>query len=102
MKVVLRALWHKANVIVWADRYYICHGLGNRLRLKIKVESAPFLPQRFMKGTTHKVNMDSVDMVGGLANYIGQLLDNTAKREILRRTQTIYQQRCFDFINADK
>ena len=97
MKTVLKAFWHDKRVTVKADRHYIQDGFNKSFHIHIKVDDTYLLPERFIKGTSHKANSDIIDTVGGLPKYIGKLLDDAAKREYMRLTRVINEQHAFDF-----
>lgn len=92
MKTVLKAKWHNKRVIVSIDQYYLSDGFNASFTMRIKVEETPALLSRFTKGAVHKANKDIVGTMGGLPNYVAQLLNDAAMREHMRRTTPIKEQ----------
>ena len=97
MKTILKATWNDKKVIVKAAQYYEPDGFNRNFKLKIQVEETWLLPECFIKGTTHKANMDIVETMGGIPNYIAKILDDVARREAKRRNATIKRQLDFTF-----
>lgn len=96
MKTILKATWNGKKVIVKVAERYEPDGFNNNVRFKTQVEETWLLPERFAKGTTHKANMDIVETMGGIPNYIGKILDDAARRELKRRQTAIKEQLSFE------
>jgi hypothetical protein len=92
MKTVMKAFWHGKRVVVKADRHYRVDGFNRTFRIKIQVEETSLLPECFIKGTSHKANIDIIETVGGLPNYITKILNEAAEREYMRKTTPIEEQ----------
>ena len=60
--------------------------------MRIKVEESQLLPSRFSRGMTHKANIDVIDTVGGVPNYVARLLDHVVQQEQVRRQKPIKEQ----------
>lgn len=96
MKIVLKAKWTDKKVIVKTAEYYKPDGFNRSFHLWIQVEDTWSLPERFIKGTTHKANMDIIETMGGLPNYVSKILNDAAIREKMRRDTPIQQQLSFE------
>lgn len=92
MKIILKSRWNNKTVIVFRDRYFLFNGLYTAFRLKIKVQETHLLPNRYVKGALHIANIDIVETLGGLPNYVAKMLDDTAKKEHIRRNKVIDKQ----------
>ncbi|WP_133471322.1 hypothetical protein [Paraglaciecola marina] len=92
MKTVLKEKWHNKRVTVSIDKHYLLDGFNSSFTMRIKVDETSALPSRFIKGAIHKANKDIVETMGGLPNFIAQLLNDAAKQEYMRRTIPIKEQ----------
>lgn len=92
MKIILKSRWNNKTVIVFRDRYFLFNGLNTAFRLKVKVQETHLLPNRYVKGALHIANIDIVETLGGLPNYVAKLLYDAARKEHLRRTKAIDKQ----------
>jgi hypothetical protein len=92
MKTVLKAFWHGKRIIVKADKYHRIDGFNRTFRINIQVEDTDLLPECFINGTSHKANIDVIETVGGLPNYIAKILNEAAEREYMRKTKPIEEQ----------
>lgn len=92
MKVILKSRWNNKAVIVFKEEYFLSNGFNTAFRLKIKVQETHLLPNCYVKGALHIANIDIVETLGGLPNYVAKLLDDTAKKEHIRRNKVIDKQ----------
>lgn len=92
MNIIMKAHWNNKAVIVFKEKYFLSNGFNTAFRLKIKVQETHLLPNRFVKGVLHTANIDIVETLGGLPNYVSKLLDDAARKEHIRRTKVIEKQ----------
>lgn len=92
MNIIMKAHWNNKAVIVFRDRYFLFKGFNTAFRLKIKVQETHLLPNRFVKGVVHSANIDIIETLGGLPNYVAKLLDDAARKEYIRRNKVIDKQ----------
>lgn len=92
MKIILKAFWHGKRVTVSISHHYEQDGFNRHFHMKIKVEEAYLLPNCFIRGATHKANMDIINTLGGFPKYVSKILDDAARREEIRRKTMIEEQ----------
>ena len=92
MKTILKSRWQGKRITVKAGISRMAGDVDKTLRLKIQVEETHLLPGNFVKGITHKANIDVINTMGGVPHYIKKILDDAARQEDARRTNPIERQ----------
>lgn len=92
MKTILNSHWNKKRVTVSISEYYFPNGFNASFRMRIRVEETYLLPSKFDRGFVHTANIDVINTIGGLPNYVAKILNDAALNEQRRRKQVIDEQ----------